>query len=92
MPERYPLFRPLVPFFPRGDRARGLAELATARDQGRFARAEAAWLLAQLHYQFERDPAGSLDHVRWLREKIEDDPSNPTRIVTVRGVGYRFEG
>ncbi|MAS36246.1 MAG: DNA-binding response regulator [Anaerolineaceae bacterium] len=31
-------------------------------------------------------------HVRWLREKIEDDPSNPTRIVTVRGVGYRFEG
>jgi DNA-binding response OmpR family regulator len=31
-------------------------------------------------------------HVRWLREKIEEDPSNPTRIVTVRGVGYRFEG
>jgi DNA-binding response OmpR family regulator len=31
-------------------------------------------------------------HVRWLREKIEDDASNPQRIVTVRGVGYRFEG
>jgi DNA-binding response OmpR family regulator len=31
-------------------------------------------------------------HIRWLREKIEDDPANPTRIVTVRGVGYRFEG
>ncbi len=31
-------------------------------------------------------------HVRWLREKIEDDPSLPRRIVTVRGVGYRFEG
>jgi DNA-binding response OmpR family regulator len=31
-------------------------------------------------------------HVRWLREKVEDDPSNPTRIVTVRGIGYRFEG
>lgn len=31
-------------------------------------------------------------HVRWLREKIEDDPSTPRRIVTVRGVGYRFEG
>ncbi len=31
-------------------------------------------------------------HVRWLREKIEDDPSNPKRIITVRGVGYRFEG
>lgn len=31
-------------------------------------------------------------HIRWLREKLEDDPSNPRRIVTVRGVGYRFEG
>ena len=31
-------------------------------------------------------------HVRWLREKIEIDPTNPTRIVTVRGIGYRFEG
>lgn len=31
-------------------------------------------------------------HVRWLREKIEVDPANPTRIVTVRGSGYRFEG
>ena len=31
-------------------------------------------------------------HVRWLREKIEPDPANPTRIVTVRTVGYRFEG
>jgi DNA-binding response OmpR family regulator len=31
-------------------------------------------------------------HVRWLREKIEPDPSQPARIVTVRGAGYRFEG
>jgi len=31
-------------------------------------------------------------HVRWLREKIEPDPANPARIVTVRGIGYRFEG
>lgn len=30
-------------------------------------------------------------HVRWLREKIEADPAHPNRIVTVRGVGYRFE-
>jgi DNA-binding response OmpR family regulator len=31
-------------------------------------------------------------HVRWLRQKIEQDPANPQRIVTVRGGGYRFEG
>ena len=31
-------------------------------------------------------------HVRWLREKIEPEPSKPRRIVTIRGVGYRFDG
>ncbi|MGE5465070.1 MAG: response regulator [Syntrophothermus sp.] len=31
-------------------------------------------------------------HVRWLRQKIEEDASDPRRIVTVRGGGYRFEG
>jgi len=31
-------------------------------------------------------------HVRWLREKIETDPAHPERIVTVRGIGYRFAG
>jgi DNA-binding response OmpR family regulator len=31
-------------------------------------------------------------HIHWLREKIEVDPTNPQRIITVRGSGYRFEG
>jgi DNA-binding response OmpR family regulator len=31
-------------------------------------------------------------HIRWLREKIESNPSKAKRIVTVRGIGYRFEG
>jgi DNA-binding response OmpR family regulator len=31
-------------------------------------------------------------HVRWLREKVEADPANPEHIITVRGVGYCFEG
>ncbi len=30
-------------------------------------------------------------HIRWLREKIEQDPSKPKRIITVRSAGYRFE-
>jgi DNA-binding response OmpR family regulator len=29
-------------------------------------------------------------HVRWLREKLEQDPSHPRRILTVRGVGYKL--
>jgi DNA-binding response OmpR family regulator len=30
-------------------------------------------------------------HIRRLRTKIERDPSNPALVVTVRGLGYRFE-
>ena len=29
-------------------------------------------------------------HVRWLRQKLEKDPSNPEYLITVRGFGYRF--
>ena len=36
---------------------------------------------------------GSLNvHIRWLREKLEDDPKNPTLIQTVWRVGYKFGG
>jgi two-component system OmpR family response regulator len=31
-------------------------------------------------------------HIRWLREKLEDNPAKPKRLVTVRGVGYKLEG
>jgi DNA-binding response OmpR family regulator len=30
-------------------------------------------------------------HIRWLREKIEKDPTRPQKLITVRGVGYKLE-
>ena len=30
-------------------------------------------------------------HIKRLRSKVEDDPAAPTRIVTIRGLGYKYE-
>lgn len=43
-------------------------------------------------YEYEGDTRTVDVHVRWLREKLEVDPSNPQLVLTVRGVGYRFKG
>jgi two-component system response regulator RegX3 len=40
---------------------------------------------------FMGDPKTLDVHIRWLRGKIERDPSRPVHIQTVRGAGYRFE-
>jgi DNA-binding response OmpR family regulator len=43
-------------------------------------------------YEFAGDTRTVDVHIRWLRQKIEDDPSAPRRLITVRGTGYLFEG
>ena len=43
-------------------------------------------------YDFAGDTRTVDVHVSWLRQKIEDQPQKPARIVTVRGLGYRFDG
>lgn len=42
-------------------------------------------------YDFPGDTRTVDVHIRWLREKVEEDAAEPKHIVTVRGVGYRFE-
>ncbi|MBN1582976.1 MAG: response regulator transcription factor [Anaerolineae bacterium] len=41
--------------------------------------------------EYEGEPQVVYVHIRWLREKLEQDPHRPCRIVTVRGVGYKLE-
>jgi DNA-binding response OmpR family regulator len=42
-------------------------------------------------FAWDGDTSTITVHVRRLREKVEDDPSNPRHLITVWGVGYRFE-
>jgi DNA-binding response OmpR family regulator len=43
-------------------------------------------------YSYTGDTRTVAVHIRGLREKLEEEPSSPIRIETVRGVGYRFAG
>jgi DNA-binding response OmpR family regulator len=43
-------------------------------------------------YDFVGDTRTVDVHIRWLRQKIEDVPAKPSQLITVRGVGYRFDG
>lgn len=42
-------------------------------------------------FDSDSEPQTLTVHIKWLREKIEDDPKNPRHLLTVWGVGYRFE-
>ena len=41
-------------------------------------------------YEYTGDTRTVDVHIRWLRRKIEEEPSNPKILQTVRGVGYKF--
>jgi len=41
-------------------------------------------------YEYRMDTRTVDVHIRWLRQKLEQDPSMPTRLLTIRGHGYRF--
>jgi len=42
-------------------------------------------------FDSESEPQTLTVHIKWLREKLEKDPKNPEKILTVWGVGYRFK-
>ena len=72
-PSQYPILKPFTRFFPKGDRRRGLQEIATAVEKGTFVPTEAAFCLVQIHYIFEHDYATSLHYARWLRDRYPDN-------------------
>ena len=43
-------------------------------------------------YEFAGDTRTVDVHIRWLRQKLEDNPEKPAHLLTVRGTGYKVEG
>lgn len=74
VPERYPIVKPLLLFFPSGDRKAGLRQLREASEKGLYARVEATYFLLQNNYLFEKDYRTALELASDLHERY---PMNP---------------
>ena len=73
VPDRYPYVKPVMIFFPNGNRARGITELERTVRDGRFIQTEAAYFLLQIYYLFENDYAKSVYYADWLRDRHPDN-------------------
>ncbi len=74
IPQRYPVVKPFMVFFPKGDKARGLKELENVAWNGRYALLESRYFLMTLNFQFEEN----MDEARkWGNILLKDFPNNP---------------
>lgn len=70
IPERYPLVKPLMVFFPSGDKHKGIQQLETASEQARYAGVEAKYFLLQLHFTYEQQYDKALEIASSLHRRF----------------------
>lgn len=75
IPEEYPILKPLMIFFPSGDKQKGLKELNNVARNGKYAKYEARYFLMTIFYNYENNPYKAEEYAKQLNE---DFPDNPT--------------
>jgi tetratricopeptide (TPR) repeat protein len=73
IPEKYPIVKPAMLFFPNGDRKKGLEQLRQASLNGKYAKVEAMYFLMQNYFVYEKDYASALELARKLHEKYPNN-------------------
>lgn len=88
IPEEYPMVKPLMLFFPKGDKKKGIEQLENTAMNGKYAKFEAQYFLMTLYYNYENNPYKADEYAEML---IKEFPDNPTfqrwkgRIAVKRG-------
>lgn len=74
VPAKYPIIKPLMVFFPEGNRLKGLSHLEEVMNGGYFTKYESAWFLMQIYLNFESD----FEKARIVGERLYTQfPGNP---------------
>lgn len=74
IPEKYPMVQPLMFFFPEGNKEKGIEELKTVAEKGKYAKYEAQYFLMTLNYSFERNDKECFKYAKMLSGKFPDNP------------------
>ncbi|NOX18555.1 MAG: hypothetical protein GXO87_09790 [Chlorobi bacterium] len=74
IPEKYPFVKPVMIFFPDGNKERGLKELEIAAEKGKYAKYEALFFLMISNYQFEENYDKSLEYADRMLAEFPDNP------------------
>jgi hypothetical protein len=72
--DAHPIYRPIMAFFPHGDKNLGLKQLRIASDSAIFLKAEAVNFLSGIYQSFEHDPAHAILYSRKLRDAFLQNP------------------
>jgi tetratricopeptide (TPR) repeat protein len=74
IPEKYPVVKPVMIFFPSGDKELGMKQLKEAASSGKYSKYEARYILVTFFYYFENDMNSAELYAQQL---IESFPNNP---------------
>ncbi|MCZ6776511.1 MAG: tetratricopeptide repeat protein [Ignavibacteria bacterium] len=72
-PERYPFIKPLLLFIPPGDKEKGIQQLQTAAEKGKYASIEAKYLLMTLYYRYEKEYQKALSIAIELHDRFSNN-------------------
>ncbi len=74
IPEEYPMIKPLMIFFPSGDKKKGIEQLNNTAQNGKYAKYEAQYFLMTLYYEYEKNPYQADVYAKTLTDEFPDNP------------------
>lgn len=74
IPEEYPIIKPLMIFFPEGNKELGIQQLKDAAENGKYTKHEACYFLMTLYYNFEKDNTAAEFYSNQLSKSFPDNP------------------
>ncbi len=74
IPDEYPMIKPLMIFFPNGDKEKGIQQLKNTAVKGKFAKYEARYFLMTLYYRYENNTILADEYAKMLTSDFPDNP------------------